>query len=173
MSTSSVSSSTSNNTISGIVSGLDTTSLINKLIQVEQQPITICKLRIPLINPNSRLAGPEHRLARYAKVAGASLGWHRFQAASLSSSDTSLLSGTCDGTAQPGSYLVTVNTLARTEQLNSQGFADSGKTTVGTGTISLGAGPSGETAANYLSGVIDSVTLADKTTLPKAIRHLS
>jgi len=155
------------------VSGLDTTSLINKLIQVEQQPIT--NLQTQNTTYQSQLSAWQDLntglLAMQKLLAPLSDGT-AFQAASLSSSDTSLLSGTCDGTAQPGSYLVTVNTLARTEQLNSQGFADSGKTTVGTGTISLGAGPSGETAANYLSGVIDSVTLADKTTLTQGNQTL-
>ncbi len=154
--------------ISGLMSGLKTDEIIDKMLEFGRRPINLLK---------SRESGYEAKLKAWqdantrllslkAKAEGLTLP-SAFQAKSVAVSDESALSASVYTAAAPGTYSLTINKLAQVEQRQSvEGYADVNSTTVGTGTITVGAGSSAkeiviDSTNNTLGGLRDAINRAD------------
>lgn len=160
--------------ISGVISGMKTDDIITKMMDLAKAPMTRMQAQqTDLQNKikawqevNTRVLALKSKSDVLAKA-------DSFQTTTFSSSDTNILSGSTSTAAEPGTYYIKVNALAKTNQLKSQGFADVNGTTIGTGSITIGAGSAGRTAGSLLSGTVESVTLAANTSLSTGAQTLT
>jgi len=141
--------------VGGLASGLDTNSLIDKLVQLESQPLT---------DIQNRQAGIQSQLSTIGQIVS------KLQALSTASADlknngalvTKVASSNDSFTATPGSsatagrYSVQVESLAQASKWRSVGFA-SGETLVG-GTLQL----------EVQGTTYDPISIADGTSLEDA-----
>ncbi len=110
--------------IDGLVSGLDTTSIINSLMKIEAQPQTIIKTKqstsqsmvSALQSFNTKLSS----LAEAATKASTASSWDAYSATSSSTSVTT----SAGATAQPGSVTFTVDQVATSQVSVSGVYAD-------------------------------------------------
>lgn len=152
--------------IGGIISGLDTQSIISQLMELERVPLTRLETRKTTLNnqitawqdANTRILALKTKLDALATAS-------TFAAKNLVSSDESILKGTATYSAQAGTYYLTVNSLARANQLKTEGYANT-TSTVGTGTISIAVGSGAakdiviDDTNNSLIGVRDAINRA-------------
>lgn len=127
--------------VNGLISGLDTTSIIEQLIAVQTQRINLLE---------TQQAVETQKVALFQQLQGLYLGVrtsaNALKSSSLydgklgTSSDTAILSVTADSTASLGSHTITVKQLAANNQFVSNRFADTNITTLGTGTLTLTVG---------------------------------
>ncbi len=140
------------NVISG---GLDVTTIVEQLMEIERQPETLMQNQITknnnkvtaFQNLNTKLSTLLNKINKLIYKAGDSdslltpssfedrLRQSIFSARKAASSDDSLVSATgTQGTAS-GTYAITVSSLAQARSMASANFADTDTTTVGTGTL--------------------------------------
>ncbi|MFW6161397.1 MAG: flagellar filament capping protein FliD [Planctomycetota bacterium] len=154
--------------VDGLVSGFDTTEIIDKMMAVERRSVTLLEARQARANTqlaafralNSELLAFQTSARTLARPAA-------FRAKTVSVSDETVLTATAGSAAVSGSYALTVNGLAAAHEIASQGFADTDLTTVGTGTLQIQVGD-GETvtidvttANNTLAGLRDAINNSD------------
>ena len=154
--------------VDGLISGFNTTDMIDKIMAAESQSVTLLQTRQRLANArldvfralNTRLLSFQDAASTLARLTA-------FSAKTASVSHESLLGATAARTAAAGTYAVTVNALARAHQVASQGFADVDSTPVGTGTLQIQVGR-GETAtltidaaSNTLAGLCQAINAAN------------
>lgn len=151
--------------IDGLVSGLDTTSIIEGLVSLQQAQVDRLDLRkVEIVTKQAAFQGIEARvlgLRSTMNQLNRSSG-SVFEQATASSSDESVLTATADSGATEGSYLVRVNSLARAHQVGSAGFDDV-STTIPTGEISFQVGDrvasniTIDESNNTVSGLVDAI----------------
>ncbi|MCX6374921.1 MAG: flagellar filament capping protein FliD, partial [Armatimonadetes bacterium] len=152
--------------ISGIISGLKTDDIIAKMMELAAAPVTRLEARKTALSAKiTAWQEMNTRILALKTKAYALANPLTFQTKDLTTSDSDILTGSASSTAQAGTYFIKVNATAKTHQLKTQGFADINSTTIGTGTVTVGAGSAGRTATNLLAGTVESVTLATNTTL--------
>ena len=146
--------------VGGLVSGLDTNSIIDQLLALQQQPI---------VRLQQQEAGYQVQLSAYGSLQSTlnSLKSAMEDLESVSdltsfsatSGDTDLFTASVSDTATPGSYEITVTQLAKVHKLTSGGFDEA--EAVGEGTIHLKVG-SGSTVDITVSATdtIDDVAQA-------------
>lgn len=127
--------------IDGLVSGFDTTSIINSLLEFQASEVGILNSRkAEIATRQSAFGGIE---AQLVALQGALGRLNRvssvFDARTASSSNEDVLTAVASSDATPGSYSLTVNSLATAEQLGSQGFS-SENAEIGTGEVTLRIG---------------------------------
>lgn len=135
-------------TAPGMGSNLDVNSIVSQLMAVERQPLALL---------DRREADYQAKLSAYGTLKGALAAFQtamqgladpaRFQAATASVADTSILTAMANSTgkAVPGSYSIEVQQLAQQQKIRSEGFAST-NSTVGSGTLTIQYG-------NYDSGL--------------------
>ncbi|MEO5654664.1 MAG: flagellar filament capping protein FliD [Nitrosospira sp.] len=169
-------------TAPGMGSNLDVNTIVSQLMAVERQPLALL---------DRREADYQAKLSAYGTLKGALAAFQtamqgladpaRFQAATASVADTSILTATTNSTgkAVPGSYSVEVQQLAQQQKIRSEGFAST-NSMVGSGTLTIQYGDydSGlntftlnnakpaqtltiDPANNTLSGVRDAINAAN------------
>lgn len=163
---SSVSSTTSSTvSIPGLVSGIDYNSIINALVQAQQQPITNMQTRQQndqgMISELQSFNLALSSLQNAAKTLGT---LSEMQARSASVSDTTALTATAGSNAASGSYTLNLLQTAKGERIISEGFADTGTTAVASvaGSFKFQVGSSaavtvGVTAGMTLQGLADAI----------------
>lgn len=152
--------------IDGLISGLNTTDVINKLLEIERAPVRQLEARKGQANLklsawrtlNTKLAALEER-------AGALALSVTYQAAKATSSDTGVVVASASTGAPSGTYALTVNRLASTHQVSTDTFADKDAQVFGTGTltVTVGGNATDVTIAdgqNSLSGIASAVNAA-------------
>ncbi len=154
--------------IDGIISGLDTTSIINSILKYDQGRINLLK---------QDQAEKTSKLATWQSINGLLLGVKTsattlhsnvtWQSRTVASSNEDILTATGSGAATPGTYPLTVSALAQNHQIASQGFADVNQTSIGTGTLDIRLG-SGSTKTitidashDTLQGLADAINNGD------------
>ncbi|HET6456291.1 MAG TPA: flagellar filament capping protein FliD [Armatimonadota bacterium] len=149
--------------ISGIISGLDTQSIVSQLMELARGPVTRMETRkTSLSNQITAWQDANTRILALKTKAGALATASTFDAKTATSSDESIVTGTATYSAQAGSYYLTVNSLARAHQLKTEGYANT-TSTVGTGTISIAVGSGAakdiviDDTNNSLIGVRDAI----------------
>ncbi|MEM7260455.1 MAG: flagellar filament capping protein FliD [Planctomycetota bacterium] len=125
-------------TVDGLASGLDTTGLIQQLLEIQQRPILLLQQQAARANQKqtaflditARVVSLQSTVSRLADPA-------TFNAVSASSSNESVLAASVGTGVPPGVYSFRVGQLASPSQYVSTGFADASDTAVGAGTLSL------------------------------------
>lgn len=164
----------------GIGSNLDVDGIVSQLMAVEKQPLALLQ---------KREADYQAKLSAYGSLKGSLSAFQtamqgladgsKFQAATASAADSSVLAASASGKAVPGSYSVEVQQLAQQQKIRSEGFAST-STVIGSGTLTIqyGAYDSGsntftlnnakpaqtvtiDPANNTLSGVRDAINAAN------------
>lgn len=121
----------------GIGSGLDITSILKQLMDIERRP---------LAELDRKEAGLQARLSAYGALKGALSGFQgaaaalndlsKFETRKATSADTSIFSASASSSAVAGNYAVEVKQLAQAQKLASKAFTNS-TDSVGTGTITI------------------------------------
>lgn len=127
--------------VPGVISGINTTKLIQQLTQAYQAPINQLKSQVAQENADLTAWGNFKGALSQLQSGMSSLSdINSVGQRSASSSDTSVATVTADNSAIPGSYSVSVSALAQAQSVYSQAFASSSQTTIGTGTIGIQVG---------------------------------
>ncbi len=118
-------------TVDGIVSGIDTTSLIDKLVEAASIPMTVMQEDVDELGEVADAYDELRTLLDSVYEAMEAIDSPAdMRAATGSSSDEDVLGVTTDGTAVSGRYTVEVTSLASEETEVSQGYSDRSSTGV-------------------------------------------
>lgn len=121
----------------GLATGLDTAAIVSQLVEIRRQPIYRLETRKQgYQNEISALGTLKTKLLALQKAAQNLDTSTEFSSLVGTSADEDMLRVTAGSTAAPGSYNITVNSLAVAQKNISQGF-DSKLDSVGTGTLSF------------------------------------
>lgn len=145
-------------------SGLAIDSIVSGLMTIEKQPLT--KIQTQVSSYNTKLSaygtlktGLSTFQTAVDKLATAS----KFNAQSVTLSDSTGLTATADGTATTGDYSIAVNQLATSQKLSSANYTNT-TDIVGTGTLTISFGT--YAAADATAGTPASFTAnADKSSI--------
>ncbi|MCA9084700.1 MAG: flagellar filament capping protein FliD [Planctomycetaceae bacterium] len=152
-------------TIDGLVSGLDTESIVNGLLEIQQTQLDRIQLKRSDVlaektafnTLQAQLVTFRSSLASLARVQNSP-----FTKQSVSVSNEDVLSATASQNAASGIYRLTVNSVAKAHQVATQGFTDTeAEVSQGTLEIRLGSGDvttiTVDSTNNSLSGLADSI----------------
>ncbi len=143
--------------VGGLISGIDTNALLDQLYQLARAPIDRLEASKQALNAQSiAWSSLEVRLLNFRTAASQLSSPASFDLYTASASHSDLVSASSSASAVPGVYLFTVDALAQTHQLKSQGYADTTGTEVGSGTISITVGDADPTVID-----VDNFTLAE------------
>lgn len=124
----------------GLVSGVDTTTLINQLVQLRRAPITRLESRKKGYETEIKALGTLKTKLLALQTAARKIDTaNEFAALKATSSDEDILKVTAGGDAAPGNYDILVTALAKGQKSVSQGFDDDDNA-VGTGEITFMVG---------------------------------
>ena len=149
----------------GLGSGLDTQSIISALMAIERRPIAALEQKKSSFSQQKSLFGDLGSLLDKLQDAAQKLRTTTdFLSMSATSSHTDILTASASSNATPGSYQVTVNSLA-TAQANGAGSSDPDTTPHGDGTIWITTGGvvhsidvgSGSGYASTLDGIRNAI----------------
>jgi flagellar hook-associated protein 2 len=152
--------------IDGLVSGMDTTSIINQLIEVGKAPVTRLTTRQTQATSAATALGSLRGLVTSVRTAADALDTPAdWLAVTASSSDSGIATATARSGASPGSVAFTVDRLATAHSLLSNGAARTDAEAWATGDLVLNVGGQDHTIAvlpDATSGVrdLDSVVSA-------------
>lgn len=158
----------SNVTFSGIGSSIDTKSIVTAIVNAEVQPQQqlLDSRKTTVNNQLSAIGKLKSALETFQKSLDNMKTSSDFQVRSATSSDTTLLDVSADGTAVPGSYQVVVDHLAEQQKLiTAAGSFATSSDTVGTGTLSFSVGSNSfnvtiDSTNSTLAGVRDAINNA-------------
>jgi flagellar hook-associated protein 2 len=128
--------------LSGLASGLDTTSIINGLVAAESAPLQAMQSQQSNLNSAvSELSTLGSQLSALSTAAGALSSLTNVGSFTASSSSSAIVAQT-SGATQPGSYQVTVNSLASAQRTYSAAFSSESDALnmSGSFTIQVGSG---------------------------------
>jgi len=127
--------------IDGIVSGIDTTSYINAIINFERQPAVLMENeQAEKTNIVSTLKSLQTLTLALETSVKSLTNKSTFEAAFVNISDESYITATSDGEVSSGTYDIQVLSKAHNHQIASQGIADNSLSSFGTGTMTIGVG---------------------------------
>lgn len=127
--------------IDGIVSGLNTTEIVDSIMAVERRPVTL--LQVQQQETTNIITTFKAFQAKLLALNSSSLKMAQkaaFQKYSVNVSDEDYLTATANGRVSEGSYDIRVLAVARNHQIASQGFSDQSIASLGTGTITIAVG---------------------------------
>lgn len=146
----------------GLITGLDTKSLISGLVAAERQPIDTLQNQKIVLQARQGIYGALVSALGGLKSAAQSLSLaDDFNQRTAESSDSTVLTASADSTAQIGDNTIVVDSLAKAQSIQSTGFA--GVTdAVGTGTLTLHVGANTTTVTidatnNTLAGLQSAI----------------
>jgi flagellar hook-associated protein 2 len=140
----------------GLVSGINTTSIINQLIQLDSAPVTQLQNRISTATSQKGAYTDLQTKLNSLKTVGTTLtNINTFQAATATSSDDKVLTATAANGAATGTFQLQVAQLVSSQQAVTGGFSDPNQTKIGAGTITISQGGgelTTQTALSVLNG---------------------
>ncbi|MGE0826615.1 MAG: flagellar filament capping protein FliD [Candidatus Binatia bacterium] len=150
-------------TFGGLSTGLNTGALIDELVRVERQPITLLESKQAKLKQNvsllqdliSKLSALKSAATKLSTVAN-------FFVKKATGSNETVLDVSAGSNADVGNHTIIVNTLARASTVASASFADTDITTVGMGTLRITVGTtitdiSVDGTNNTLQGLRDAI----------------
>jgi flagellar hook-associated protein 2 len=153
---------------SGLATGMDTSTIIAGLTKINQQRIDslksqesgIATKQSAFVTLQGKVFDLQSKAAALARSAGGS-----FDGRTATSSDTTSLTATAGTAAMPGTYALTVSSLAQANQIASGGFSDpNAQIKQGTLTLQVGAGAATTVTVdarnNTLQGLANSINAA-------------
>jgi flagellar hook-associated protein 2 len=154
-------------TASGVGSGLDINGLVTQLMAAERAPTTarFTREQQKVATEISALGQLKGALGAFQTSLDGLRTPEKFATRSATSSDTDILTATSDVKASPGSYDITVENLAKAQQIASDPFAGGGDSVVGTGTLTVSLGSTSVNITigsekNTLAHIRDAINLA-------------
>lgn len=150
----------------GLGSGLDVNSIVTKLMAVEQQPLTLLNQKASTLNADLSAYGTiKSQLASLQDASSTLMSSTGWSGRTLTSSNTTALTGSATSTAVNGVFNVTVNQLAQAQSNFSGGITSGSQVTGSNGTlrISLGAWSGGTFTANSGTSYVDVAINAGDT----------
>lgn len=168
-------------TIDGIVSGLDTESIVKGLLEIQQIQLDRIELkRADVLAEKGAFQNLEAQLLTFrSKVSAlAKIQNNPFERKTASVSDESVLSASVGPNAANGVYRLTVNSVAKAHQVASQGYADAdSEITQGTLEVRTGAGDlttiTIDSSNNTLNGLAEAINSSDSDVSASIIRDAS
>ena len=156
-------------TIDGLVSGLDTETIVKGLLDIQQTQLDRIELkRADVLAEQATFASLEAQLVSFrTSVSGlARLSNNPFERQTVNVSDDTILTGTASSSAANGIYRLTVNSVAKAHQIASQGYADTdSEITQGTIDLRIGSGDlttvTVDSTNNTLAGLAESINASD------------
>lgn len=137
----------------GLISGIDTGSLINQMLSIEAKPKQFAQSRVfGLQLQQTAYLDLNSRLSALKTIANKFRTAKTLQSKQATTSDGSVLKATASNSAAQGTYQFIVDRLVSTQQMLSKGFANKDSTSVGATTLTF------ETAAG---GLVRDTALAD------------
>jgi flagellar hook-associated protein 2 len=125
----------------GLISGINTSSLISQLISLDAAPVSLLQTRITSDQTlGAMYSSLGSQLSTLQTTAQSLEKPQTFQDTSATSSDPSILTATTTEGASVGTYSLRVARTVSTQQLVTGGFTDSTNAKVGAGTITIGEG---------------------------------
>lgn len=116
----------------GLISGLDTASIIDQLMAIEQKPVTAAQNRKELLgSQKTAFQDINAKLLSLKLSADAFVNTSTFGVKKATSSNPSVMSATANTAAPIGTYLFSVSRLVSTQQLVTRGFTDPDTTALG------------------------------------------
>ncbi len=153
--------------IDGIISSLDTTSIINAILQYDSDNISLIQARQQQVtNEMTAWNSVSAYLLSFKAQASILSRDSAWNTKSATNSDDTVFTADVDSDATPGIYYISVDALAQQHQLASQGFSSS-DATLGTGSVVISAGDNAartitiDSDNNTLSGLRDAINSAD------------
>jgi flagellar hook-associated protein 2 len=153
-------------------SGLPIDSLVSAQMQIEQQPLTDIKTKISSYNTKlSAYSTLKSGLSTFQTAVDKLATAAKFNAQTVTATDSTTISATADGTAVNGNYNVTVSQLATSQKLASAAYSSTtdivgtGKLTISFGTYTAAAGstPASFTANSSKSDIVVDITSGNNT----------
>lgn len=147
--------------VDGLVTGLDTTEIIDKILELDRQPIYDLQARIErLTKVKGAYETLEANLLALKVDAQRLYRLDRFLSIAAESSDESILTASATSSARAGRYTVTVQQLAQNHQVASTVFSDADSTIIGNGTLTIRVGDASPYTINVDSSNNTLTTLA-------------
>src|SRR5438309_272154 len=138
----------------GLISGINSSQIIDELISLDSKPVTDLQTRIATgTAQKSAYQGLLSQLNTLKGVGDTLVNPLTFQAATAASSDENTLTATAANGAAVGTYQFQVARLVSAQQAVTAGFADPNQTKVGAGTITIGQGGGELNSATNLSAL--------------------
>jgi len=155
------------NSIDGIFSGLNTTEIVDAIIQFERRPAFFMEVdQAQKTNIITTLKALQAKVFAVQAKAQQLSYKATFEKANVTLTDDSYFTATASGRVGVGSYDLRVNSVARNHQIASQGFSSDDITAFGTGTIEIGVGTTSpqtitiDASNNTLTGIKDAINEA-------------
>lgn len=150
----------------GLVSGLDTASMIDQLVAAEKSSATVLRQRVTDVNRQGTILDDlTTRLLSVRDKARALDQASELRTAKATSSDDSHASVVVSGSAAAATHSLRVDTLARAQVTTSRTFASNGAGAAGTGSVdittSAGTKSVSWTATDTLQDIADGINAAD------------
>jgi flagellar hook-associated protein 2 len=154
-------------TIDGIISGLNTTEIIDAIMQYERRPAALMEAdQAEKTNIITTLKALQAKIFAAQSKAQQLSYKTTFQKATISVSDESYLTATANGRVATGTYDLQVRSVARNHQIASQGFSAEDIAAFGTGEIQIAVGGMSprtitiDAGNNTLTGIKDAINNA-------------
>jgi len=154
--------------VPGVISGINTSKLIQQLTQVYQAPIQQLKSQVAQEDSQLTAWGNfKSALSQLQSGLGGLSNINTLSQRSVTSSDTSVATASVTNDASPGSYSLSVSGLAQSQSLYSQSFASADQTAVGTGTLQIQVGSASpvsvsiDNSNNTLNGIAGAINSAN------------
>ena len=144
--------------VSGLISGMDTASIIQQLMSIERRPIILLQDQINKAEAQKAAFGAINTSLLALKTSVDELSRDTtWLAKSVSVSDESVVGATASSETPSGVYTFSVGQLAEATQLSSNGYADSDTALVGSGQFDLTAAGVTETVTVSATDTLDDV----------------
>ncbi|MEI6512243.1 MAG: flagellar filament capping protein FliD [bacterium] len=146
----------------GLASGLDTESIITKLMQLEKVPIQrLTKQQTDLTNQLSAMQQFQSRVNNLQASLGALTNTTAFSSVTVSSSKTEVATVATTSTAQQGTYSLKVSQLAQSQKISSKAYNNSTSALNLTGSIVVNNKAITVTATDTLATVAGKINTAN------------
>ncbi|MGD8605080.1 MAG: flagellar cap protein FliD N-terminal domain-containing protein, partial [Anaerolineales bacterium] len=153
--------------IDGVVSGLNTTEIVDSIIKFERRNVTLLEsdkeLKTSIVSTLKAFQAKLLALSAQTKLLTRDA---TFEKSKIDYSEEGYITATAKGRVGSGSYDLQVLSLARNHQLASQGFSDQSLASFGTGTITLSLGDGAaktvtiDSSNNSLVGIKNAINAA-------------
>lgn len=165
------------NSIDGIVSGLNTTEIINAIMQAERIPaVYLERQQAEKTNMVASFKAFEAKLLSLQTAVKTLQSSKTYEKATIDISDDAFISATATGRVSAGSYDLQVLAVARNHQIASQGVSDESQSLFGTGTITITLGNGSvqtitiDSSSDSLMGIKDAINEAEAGVTATIIR---
>ncbi len=153
--------------VSGLMSGLDTDSIISQLMDIEKRPVMLLQQKEAAYQAKITALGVvKSAMSDLQSSVDALKSPDDFISYSASSNDTDIITVSAGDDVQPGKYNIIVNSLASEQHVRSAAFTAS-DAEVGTGTLTIQVGSNDavditiDSDHNTLAGIAQAINDAD------------